>query len=355
MSNQTFLVGTGIDSIYACSLTSTGQIELLNETKCGKASTWLLPRDDLLYIVNEQDDKIETFTIDDRNQGKLTLKNTISSKGDTPCALDFDPSGKWLAVANYGDKGASNFTFFPLNDCKQPEEKGAQTNTVEGSGPHPTRQQHSYCHHALFHQGYLYVVDLGTDTISVYHFNDTNGEVNLINNQIKTEAGAGPRHIIFHPTKPLAFVCNELNSTTNVYRVNSSSGELEYIQTIKTRRQDDENDSSKENYPAELQFTPDEKYLLVSNRGDENLVIFSLNENNEKEILSVKEHLDCHGSFTRYFTFDPTGKFLLIANQKSNNLVCFSYNRDNGTYTFISQLDNIQSPQHMVFLNKSIH
>ncbi|CAF4695297.1 unnamed protein product, partial [Rotaria sp. Silwood2] len=105
----------------------------------------------------------------------------------------------------------------------------------------------------------------------------------------------------------------------------------------------------KENYPAELQFTPDGKYLLVSNRGDENLVIFNINENNN-EILSVKEYLDCHGSFTRYFTFDPTGIFLLIANQKSNNLICFSYNKNNGTYTFVSQLDNIQSPQHIVFL-----
>ncbi|CAF1502721.1 unnamed protein product, partial [Rotaria sordida] len=62
------------------------------------------------------------------------------------------------------------------------------------------------------------------------------------------------------------------------------------------------------------------------------------------------EHLDCRGSFTRYFTFDPTGTFLLIANQKSNNLICFSYNKDNGTYNFVSQLDNIQNPQHIVFL-----
>ncbi len=107
-------------------------------------------------------------------------------------------------------------------------------------------------------------------------------------------------------------------------------------------------DSTKENSTAELQFTPDGKYLLVSNRGDKNLVIFNINED-DNEVLSVKEHLDCRGSFTRYFTFDPTGKFLLVANQKSHSLVCFSY--DHGTYTFVSQLDNIQSPQHIVFLS----
>ncbi len=99
MSHQTFLVGTGGKSIYACRLTSNGQLQLLNENKSGDAPSWLIARDDLLYAVNEQVDKIETFTIDDRVQGKLTSKNTISSKGNTPCSLDIDPTGKWLAIA----------------------------------------------------------------------------------------------------------------------------------------------------------------------------------------------------------------------------------------------------------------
>jgi 6-phosphogluconolactonase (cycloisomerase 2 family) len=99
MTNRTFLVGTGVESIYACSLTSDGQLKLLTETKSGNGSTWLFPRDNLLYVVNEHSDKIETFTIDDRSQGKLTLNSTISSIGNTPCSLAIDPTGKWLAVA----------------------------------------------------------------------------------------------------------------------------------------------------------------------------------------------------------------------------------------------------------------
>ncbi len=99
MNDRTFLVGTFVESIYACRLTSNGQLELLNENKSGKGSTWLFARDDLLHAVNAFNDKIETFSIDDRNQGKLTLKSTISSIGNTPCSLDIDPTGKWLAVA----------------------------------------------------------------------------------------------------------------------------------------------------------------------------------------------------------------------------------------------------------------
>ena len=101
MTNRTFLIGTGIDSFYVCHLTSHGQIQLINETKCGNGPSWLFPRNDLLYVVNEYSNKIETFTIDDRTQGKLTLKSTVSSIGNTPCSLDIDSSGKWLAVAKY--------------------------------------------------------------------------------------------------------------------------------------------------------------------------------------------------------------------------------------------------------------
>ena len=165
------------------------------------------------------------------------------SKVSSPINYEFSHS---FSDFSYGYQGTSNFVFFPLNDSGYPEEEGAQTNTIEGSGPHPDRQDHSYCHQVVFHKDYLYVVDLGTDTISVYRFNDANGEVQLAGNRLRTASGAGPRHIIFHPSKPLAFGCNELNSTANVYRVNAARGQLELVQTINTRREEDEKGSIKE-------------------------------------------------------------------------------------------------------------
>ncbi|CAF3697788.1 unnamed protein product [Rotaria sp. Silwood1] len=99
-----------------------------------------------------------------------------------------------------------NFVLFPLNNSN-----------------------HDCQHHSYYHSGYLYVVDLGTDTLSVYRFNDANGNISLVGNRIKIEAGAGPSHIIFHPTKSLTFLCNELNSTTNVYRINILCEKFEYL------------------------------------------------------------------------------------------------------------------------------
>lgn len=101
MSDQTFLVGTGSKTIYSCRLTSDGQLLPLCENKSGPGPSWILAFNGLLYAAIEQEDKIEIFSIDDRVQGRLTSKSTISSKGSTPCSLDIDPSGKWLAVSKY--------------------------------------------------------------------------------------------------------------------------------------------------------------------------------------------------------------------------------------------------------------
>jgi 6-phosphogluconolactonase len=108
-------------------------------------------------------------------------------------------------------------------------------------------------------------------------------------------------------------------------------------------------DITKENYTAELQLTPNNNQLLVSNRGDDNIVIFNITDKID-QVLNVKQHLDCCGSFPRYFTFDPTGKYLLIANQQSNNLICYSYDCQIDSYQYLSMLNDISSPQHMIFL-----
>lgn len=144
-------------------------------------------------------------------------------------------------IFSYGADGSSNFVVFPLNKSNFPEEKdGHVTSIDERHGPNKDRQDHSHCHQVVFHQGYLYVNDLGTDTTNVYHYNDTTGEVRLNGERIKTQPGAGPRHLLFHPDKPLVFVCNELDSTVNVYRVDAANGKLEIQQTITTRRKEDE-------------------------------------------------------------------------------------------------------------------
>jgi len=46
--------------------------------------------------------------------------------------------------------------------------------------------------------------------------------------------GAGPRHIAFHPTLPLVFVANELDSTVATLRFDAERGALSPLDTFST-------------------------------------------------------------------------------------------------------------------------
>ena len=49
---------------------------------------------------------------------------------------------------------------------------------------------------------------------------------------VATRAGAGPRHIAFHPKMPLAYVINELGSSVATYRFDPQRGSLQPIQIL---------------------------------------------------------------------------------------------------------------------------
>lgn len=243
------------------------------------------------------------------------------------------------SCSSYGDRGPANFVLLKLDENHFPDENNVQIDTIEGHGPHSARQDRSHCHQVQFDANHLYGIDLGTDTINVYQYMDG---LKLSRSRISTAPGAGPRHLLFHHhhhQDDFAYVVNELDSTTNVYRFGSN---VELLQSITTR---DSTTQNNENAPAELQLTSDGKYLLVSNRGDDNIVVYSIDQG----LLKIKESLNIRGSAPRYFTFDPTGQFLLVANQNSNDLICFRYDSNEGSFQFVSHLNNLVIPQHILF------
>jgi 6-phosphogluconolactonase (cycloisomerase 2 family) len=60
------------------------------------------PDNRFLYAVSQEaGGSVHAFLINPKT-GKLSLVNKAPSKGDAPCHLALDRSGRWIAVANYG-------------------------------------------------------------------------------------------------------------------------------------------------------------------------------------------------------------------------------------------------------------
>jgi 6-phosphogluconolactonase len=284
-----------------------------------------------LFAVSEVDDfddssggAVVGLAIDPES-GKLTKYTAASSEGAGPCHLTIDGAGGHVLVANYG---GGSVAALPLDCVEKCELKKASSFVQhEGSGAHPQRQTRPHAHSIDLDPAnkFAFVCDLGVDKVFVYRFDKDKGQLTPHDPPYAaTAAGAGPRHLAFHPSGRWAYVINELNNTVTAYRYDAKAGQLEEAQTVSTLP----DDFSGDNTTAEVQVHPSGKFLYGSNRGHDSIAMFAIDEQSGR-LTPLGQH-PSGGSTPRNFGVDPTGKFLLAAHQNSNSVVVHRINLATG-------------------------
>ncbi len=135
------------------------------------------PDQRFVYAVQEEGkDKPNLSAYAFNNQtGSLQLLNKQNTKGDHPCYVSVDKTGKWVAAGNYS---GGNFSIFPVNadGSLQP---ASQTIQHEGKSIDPKRQTKPHVHSTVFSPDnkHLFVQDLGLDKIFNYNFDPKTGEL----------------------------------------------------------------------------------------------------------------------------------------------------------------------------------
>uniref|UniRef100_A0AC34RJN3 6-phosphogluconolactonase n=1 Tax=Panagrolaimus sp. JU765 TaxID=591449 RepID=A0AC34RJN3_9BILA len=135
---------------------------------------------------------------------------------------------------------------------------------------------------------------------------------------------SGPRHLIFHPTLPLAFLITELSNELLVLSPsNGTFTVLQKLSTIDYPGVEEDDPTSEIQNAAHIAFSNDGKFLLCSNRGKINsVVVYKINEKEKK--LEFFDAVHSNGTLPRYFQLIDD-KFLIVANQKGFNLTVFKY------------------------------
>jgi 6-phosphogluconolactonase len=264
-----------------------------------------------LYATNEgSDGTVTAFAV--QPDGGLELLNQQPTNGADPCHLDIDPSGRYLLSANYT---SGSVAIHPINDDGSLGE-AAQFLQRSGTGPNPDRQEGPHAHQIAFDPAgeYVFDVDLGSDT--VYSSTLTaDGHLEEVD-RLHIHPGAGPRHVVFHPTAGAAYVINELDSTLTV--CSYAGGKLQVVQTASTRPAD----SPGENFPAELLISADGRFLYGSNRGDNTVAVFAIAAGG----LSVElvQTIGSGGDWPRHLAFSNDGTQLYAANERSGLIAVFA-------------------------------
>jgi 6-phosphogluconolactonase len=286
-----------------------------------------------LYAVSEMADRrgkstgsVSSFSIDTKS-AKLTLRNTVDSKGDGPCFVRTDHTGKNVLVANYNSGSAA---VLPIKDDGTLAEASAVVQD-HGTGADKERQAGPHAHSFNVSPDNRFAVccDLGTDKVMVYHFDAAKGSLTPNDPPFTSlKPGSGPRHFDFHPSARYAYSINELSSTVTAFSYDKAKGVLTEIQTLSTLPPDYKSPNQS---TADVHVHPSGKFLYGSNRGHNSIVVYSIAPSTGK--LTYIENTSTQGGVPRSFGLDPTGKWLISADQDVDILVVFSIDQKTGRLT----------------------
>jgi len=193
----------------------------------------------VLYGTTECIDKngeVLAFHIDPQNPDSLRLVARQDAGGRSTCFLNIDCDGRSVTAVNYWD---ARVCVLPLQGdgtpgavCDADVQPGAEyvDEAAPGRAEHwQYRQRWPHTHCAVQNPqestGRLYVCDLGRDAVVQYELSHTEGGAALRKTgEVTLNRHLGPRHIVFHPTLPAAYIVNELTSSVSVLKVCPFSG-----------------------------------------------------------------------------------------------------------------------------------
>ncbi len=283
----------------------------------------------------------------DAATGMLTLLNRQSTSGSIPAHLAIAPDSRAVVLGNYV---GGNFAALPIGTDGR---LGPATSTVQntGSGPNKQRQEAPHPHCVAYDPAgrYIATADLGIDMIQVFRL-DTAGKLIAVG-EAKTAAGAGPRHLAFHPDGRFLYVVNELDATVAVFPYDAASGKLgAAIQTISTVPTNFVGTKS----TAEIVVHPSGKFLFSSNRGQPDattpeanaIVSFAIDATGK---LTLVGHTTAGIKYPRNFALDPTGTLLYACNQQADTIVQFRINTGTGQLTATGQVTQTPTPVCLAF------
>lgn len=331
------------EGIYVYSFSEgNGEIKKISVTKSENPSYLAVSENNKVYSVNENngEGKVGAYSFD-KKSGTLQFINSQSSNGAGPCYIAIDKTNKWVVTANYT---GGNFCVYPVNNDGS---LGPIVQNIHHSGSSidKSRQEKPHVHSVVFtpDQKYIAVVDLGIDKIIFYPFDASRSKPVVEKGiEVNSKPGVGPRHIIFHPTHPFAYVIEELSGYVSAYRI--KNGKFTYLQTINAHPADFKGDIGS----AAIKLSPDGKFLYASNRGTSNTIAVFAIEQSMGQLKLIGIH-KTGGDHPRDIAVDPSGKYLLSANSRSNTVSVFKLDPATGLPEDNGKQYEVPEPTCLVF------
>jgi len=307
----------------------------------------LSPDRKFLYAIHakqfggKENEEVAAYAITGRT-GELKLLNRQSARGTASCYLNVDATGRTLVVANYTSGSVASLPVNPDGSLREAASFFQHT----GSSVDPKRQKEPHAHSIVVSPDnrFAYAADLGLDQILCYRLDARTGTLTPHQPPFaKTPAGAGPRHLIFHPNGKLVYVINEISNSISVFAWDAATGILTEKQTISTLPKDFKGVSN----CADLKFTPDGRRLYGTNRGHDSIAAYNVGTDGQLTLIAIEPSL---GKGPQNLAITADGGLLLCANLPGKNVAVFRIDAGTGRLKSVGEPIAAVSPSCIMLL-----
>lgn len=305
-----------------------GEVEVNN-------SSYLAVSHSRKYLYSIADEGVIAFEI--QPDGGLKHLNTTTIRGMRGCYLSIDKKDQYIFVSGYHD---GKETVLRLNEdgTVGPIADGIfhrGLGTVSDRSFHPRIN----CSVLTPDQDYLCVVDLGLDQVLIYRFDPINGYIRLAD-ILRCELESAPRHMIFSEDGKYMYLLSELKNTITVYSYQNGENApvFEILQKVSSAGPK----CSSMTAACAIKATPDQKYILCSNAGDNSIAVFSRNP--ETGLLTQINALPISGDYPKDFCIFPDQKHIVSANHVSGYLTFFNIDYKKGLISMCNGPVRVDEP-----------
>jgi 6-phosphogluconolactonase len=247
--------------------------------------------------------------------GAWSCLASVTSGGAAPCHIAVDADATRLAVANYE---SGEVALFQLNTEGLPQSPAIYSH--HGHGPIHDRQDGPHAHCVQFSGTCLYSTDLGTDEVLAHPLEPGGAFAGDTFTAFKSPPGQGPRHILFHPALPVAYLLTELGSRVFVLKVEDNGGLMEQQQMSTLPA-----DFVGKSLGGHIALNRSASLLYVSNRGHDSVSVFAIGTDGR---LALRQNVQSHGRSPRHFRLLEDRGQMVIAHEEGESVAVLELRPD---------------------------
>jgi len=278
------------------------------------------------------------YRIDSAN-GALTLLDSSPLAESFPF-ISLDKTGRFLFGAGYG---ASLVSVNAISAEGKVDPIPKQTVPV-GRNAHAVRIDAK--------NEFLFVPTLGSDQVFQFKFNPTNGTLSSNTPAIYlAKQGSGPRHFVFSPDNKFVYLLSELVGTVTTFSLDQKTGLLSPLSVDTVLPPSSElqpgvprgpvgvagapvRNVDKDIWAADIQITPNGKFLIASERTHSTLTVFSVDTQTGKisQTSTVSTEKQPRG-----FAIDPSGQYVVATGELSSTVSVYKLDPQTGSLLLLAK------------------